>query len=79
MTSVGAAALHGMDRADTQRKVDSVLQRIGSITKVLCRRSSPGVLPSRSRLDAQLQISHGKVLTAGDVVSGRQSVAQCAG
>ena len=34
MTSVGAAALHGLDRADMQRKVGSVLQRIESITKV---------------------------------------------
>ena len=34
MTSVGAAALHGLDRADTQRKVDLVLKRIAAITKV---------------------------------------------
>ena len=34
VTSVGAAALHGLDRADTQRKVDLVLRRIESITKV---------------------------------------------
>ncbi len=34
VTSVGAAALHGLDRADTQRKVDLVLQRVEAITKV---------------------------------------------
>ena len=43
MTSVGAAALHGLDRADTQRKVDLVLRRIASITKVPLRGSSGGL------------------------------------
>ena len=35
MTSVSAAALHGLDRADTQRKFDLMLQRIKSMTKVM--------------------------------------------
>ena len=34
MTAVSAAALHGLGRTDTQRKVDLLLHRIDTITEV---------------------------------------------
>ena len=43
--SAAAAALHGLDKADTRRKMDLVQQRIASISKVCVPRASGGHFP----------------------------------
>ncbi len=63
VTSVSAAALHGLDRTDTQRKVDLVLQRIESITKVLLCLHATGMLGSSPCGDSPHQ-HHQRAYTA---------------